>query len=69
MNIYEKFGDFVLNFVLLTIGGVAYAAIENAHYDASTVYILCTCTVIICLVIAWMLFYLDKKQKLSNHKE
>jgi hypothetical protein len=64
MNIYEKLGDFFLNMVNLTIGGVIFAAVmADDKIDPNILYIVSTCLVVVMFVIAIMLLRISKKQK------
>ena len=64
MNIYEKLGDFFLNMVNLTIGGVIFAAVmADDKIDPNILYIVATCLVVVMFVIAIMLLRISKKQK------
>jgi hypothetical protein len=63
MNIYEKLGDFFLNMVNLTIGGVIFAAVmANDDINPAVLYIVSICLVIVMFGIAIMLLRISKKK-------
>jgi ABC-type transport system involved in multi-copper enzyme maturation permease subunit len=62
MNIYEKLGDFFLNMVNLTIGGVIFAAVmANDDINPTVLYVVSVCLVVAMFIIAIMLLKISKK--------
>jgi ABC-type transport system involved in multi-copper enzyme maturation permease subunit len=62
MSIYEKLGDFFLNMVNLTIGGVIFAAVmASDDINPTVLYAVSICLVVVMFVIAIMLLKISKK--------
>jgi membrane protein DedA with SNARE-associated domain len=70
MDIYEKFGDFLLNLIQLIVGGIIFAAImDNKSINSLTLCIIASIVVIIMLTGVFLLYNIIKKKKKRNNKE
>jgi uncharacterized membrane protein AbrB (regulator of aidB expression) len=63
MNNYEKIGDFLLNAVLVIIGGGIFATVEKENLNTTVVYLVCSSVVIIFISIAFLMFRVNKKKQ------
>jgi Na+/H+ antiporter NhaC len=63
VNIYEKFGDFLLNLIQLIVGGIIFAAImADNTINPIILYLSALFAVIFLLFIAFVLFKLSNKK-------
>jgi hypothetical protein len=63
MDIYEKFGDFLLNMINLVVGGIIFAAVmADDSLDKWVLYTVAISLVITMFAIAFLLFRVSKKK-------
>ena len=62
INIYEKFGDFLLNLIQLVVGGIIFAAIAaDKSINSVVLYSSAVFTVIFLLLIAIVIYRISNK--------
>ena len=64
INIYEKFGDFLLNLIQLIVGGIIFAAImADNTINQVVLFISAFLAVVLFLVLALILYKISNKKK------
>ena len=64
INIYEKFGDFLLNLIQLVVGGIIFAAImADEAINQVVLYISAFLAVVLFLFVALILYKISNKKK------
>jgi len=64
INIYEKFGDFLLNLIQLIVGGIIFAAIvADNTINQVVLYISAFLAAVLFLFVALILYKISNKKK------
>jgi len=64
LNIYEKLGDFILNLIQLTVGGIVFAAImADDAINKFVIYIGAFLAIVLFLIFALILYRVSNKKK------